>query len=349
MKPKLLYMSCHETLERDELLIFDKLGFDIFSIGHYINPADPICSTVGSLDITINPELMEVYKRYHDINLVKAKMKNVKADVFDAYLFILHPEFVKLFDIIIVNHFGQNLKLNWDSFKEKFVVLRTVSQRIWDAGPYWSRVKRVFLSPNERFIHGRKPDAVIRQSVNEDFYSNWVGEEQSVLTINKWIKKRNQVSCWDIYKYVTKDFNRILVGFGNEDIKYAKTDVPSEEIQEYRRKSRVYFSTCSKPGAITYSFIEALMTGIPIVSIGPKLANIGSYPTFEAHNFIKHGISGFWSDDPEQIKQHITSLLNDFDMAKEFSKEAREIAIKNFSFDKCLEDWKNFFKENYSG
>jgi len=38
---KILYLSCHAVLEYDELRILNDLGYDVTSVGGYINPKSP--------------------------------------------------------------------------------------------------------------------------------------------------------------------------------------------------------------------------------------------------------------------------------------------------------------------
>jgi len=345
---RLLYMSCHETLEHDELIIFEKLGFQVFSIGHYTNPATPVhASITGPLPIQRDEEAWSIFNYYHDYEALCDRLMTIKAGFHNPYMFKVNENLAKLFDAVYVGYYEENLSINWDSFKDKFIILRTIGQKNMHRSEHVinNNVKRVFLSPRERYLHGYKPDAVIRQYVDTNFYQGWNGNTNTVLTVNKWLRKRGQVSCWDIYQYVTKDYDRLVIGFGNEDIEYAKSNISQEEIQKYRQQAGACFSTASKPGAVTYTFIEAMSTGMPVITIGPKLGN-DVYPTFEAHEFIENGVNGFWSDDPTELKDYIGLVLKDKKLAHQIGNEARKTALKHFSFEKISNDWHNFFKEN---
>lgn len=325
--------------------MFNRLGFDVFSIGHYTRPLTPINSSRGKIDFPVCEEASYLFEKYHDYDKLKGRLSNIQAGVQGPYIYRINPNLAKIFDVIVIGYYEENLTMNWDSIKDKRVVLRTISQMQSHFSPFRNKVKKVALSEQEKYLHGYLPDAVIRQSVDTNVYSGWNGSTDKVLTVNKWLKKRGDVSCWNIYDYVTKDFNRLVCGFGNEDIEFALSNLPQEDIQELRKNCGVYFSTCSKPGGVTYTFVEALSTGIPMVSIGPKLGNyMPDIPTFDAHNFIQNGVNGFWSDNPEQLKIFIKELLTNKDLASKIGQKGRETAIKHFSIEKCTSDWENFFK-----
>ena len=73
--------------------------------------------------------------------------------------------------------------------------------------------------------------------------------------------------------------------------------------------------------------IEAMAAGLPV------LGNI--HPSSP----IKHGISGFLSDDPLELNNYAKLLLNDKDLAIKMGSKAREAVFDKFS----LENFKNNF------
>lgn len=347
MKLKLLYLSCHETLERDELTIFNKLGFDVFPIGHYTDQDNPIKATNGKLPFRFSDEWLPIFNKYHSYDKLRAKLSNIVCGGSNPYMFKLHKEFVKLFDIIIVGYYEENITINWDAIKDKRIVLRTISQYPLHVSEHRDKIKIVSLAENEECLLKRKPDAVVRQCVDTNYYKGWSPSTDYLLTVNKWLKKRGDTSCWKVYDYVSQGFNRIACGFGNEDIPWGISDLPQDKIQEFRQKSRVYISMCSKPGCVTYGFIEALSTGIPVVSVGPNLGSWHpSVKTFNVDRFIQNGVNGFYSDNPDEMVHYIKLLMNDASLAKRVGDAGRETAIQYFSEDKCISDWRNFFKEH---
>jgi glycosyltransferase involved in cell wall biosynthesis len=346
---KILYLSCHETLECDELKVLDSLGHQVFSIGHYTDPENPLHPTrEGKLDIKIDKELLQKFKYYHNYEKIKKEFGNITIrDILNVYYKRVHREFAKNFDAFVIAHFEDNLTLNWESFKGKPIIVRYIGQPQSHFSPYINKTKKVAYSETEKYISRFSHfDDIIYPYVDTNYYNNWKGEGDYVLTINKWMKKRGGNSAWNTYLRVTSEFNRVVGGFENEDIPFAAGDLSPAEIQKLRQNALVYFSTCTKPGPFTYSFIEALSTGIPLVSIGPKLGSSNpERPTFMAHKFIENGVSGFWSDDEAELKKYIKILMNDADMRKSFSVNGRLSALKNFSFEQNKKKWKEILEK----
>ncbi|MFQ3580083.1 MAG: glycosyltransferase [Bacteroidales bacterium] len=349
--PNLLYFSCHETLERYECQIFSELGFNVFSCGHYLIPQQPIHSTLPPLDLGDgNRELLEIFRKYHknEERKIIQNLSNAHKPEKVEYLFFLNKNFLDKFDIVVCDHFFFNIVNNFDKsdLSKKFFVYRTVTQPIQSIHPWTKKIKIVFMSPKERFLHGIKPDAIIRQCVCESEYKDWIGKTDIVLTVNKWMKKRGAFAAWREYKYVTRNFNRLLVGFSNEDVPWAMECSP-EDLQSLRQISGCYFSCVSKPSTITYTFIESLMTGIPVVSIGEEIGNMFCLPSFEVQDFIKNGENGFISSNLDELSDYIRLILTDRKLADSISKKGRETAIENFSIKIAREQWKNFFGRYY--
>lgn len=350
---KILYLSCHETLEADELYVLNKLGHEVFSVGHYTDINNPLhAAKNGKLDIKQDSSLLEQFKKSHDYEHIANRMKNVSANnVLSAYLFKINQEFAKQFDLVVIAHWEENLEINWESLKNKPVIMRYIGQ----PNGYWCRyaqnknVTKIAYSHTEKHINRHyKFDAIVPPFVDVDYYSGWTGGTDVVLTINKWLKKRGEASAWAEYLQVTNGFNRVVCGFGNEDIEFAKTEVPSNELHEMRKSCGVYFSTCSKPGPFTYSFIEALSTGIPMVSIGPTIGSIktenGIIPTFVAHEYIENGVNGFYSDNIRELRSFISTVLKDEKLAKQMGAAGRETAKKHFSIEASMKNWDRLIK-----
>jgi len=346
---KILYLSCHETLEADELTVLDKLGHQVFSIGHYIDPRKPLHPTKdGALNIKFDEELLEKYKAGHNYEGLVKKFDTLTInEVLGAYYNRVKKDFAQLFDLVVIAHFEENLTLNWESIKGKPIIMRYIGQPQMHFSKYLKYTKTVAYSPTERYINRlAKNDAIIRPFVDTELYKGWTGEDDYVLTINKWMKKRGQHAAWPEYNLVTQGMNRIVGGFENEDIEFSAGNLTPTELHNLRKRAGVYFSTCTKPGPFTYSFMEALSTGIPLVSVGPKIGSPREdMPTFEAHKFIENGVSGFWSDDIRELREMLLLLIKDKTLAKSISENGRKAAIKHFSFERNLNDWKELLRK----
>jgi glycosyltransferase involved in cell wall biosynthesis len=130
----------------------------------------------------------------------------------------------------------------------------------------------------------------------------------------------------------------MLYGFGNQN--EGGQALSYEQLKQALRINRVYFYTCTYPASYTMGFMEAWMTGTPIVAIGSKLAG---WDWIEVPHMLKSGINGFTSDSIDELRYYIATLLDDPDLAKRVSSEGRKNAIDLFGKQKIKNEWKTFF------
>ncbi len=110
-------------------------------------------------------------------------------------------------------------------------------------------------------------------------------------------------------------------------------------MQGWLRRSRCYLYTGTQPASYTLGLIEAMMTGIPVVSIGP--ANMQIFP-YSPLLFEGHEIAGLGSDDPTEAGQMVRDLLAFPEHAKRISEQQRARAIDLFGIDTIREQWREF-------
>lgn len=233
----------------------------------------------------------------------------------------IDSEFAKLFDVVISKHHRENLLLNLNKLAGKLCVLRTIGLNPLHA----ERETKVLIN------NGVK---VVRSSIYERRSLEYAGENDVI---------RYPVDCGKFYGWTGKE--KIVFNAGPTDqlfyelTKYFEVNTLSG-IDNIRR-SRVYFAVAHRPFSLAYGFSEALMMGIPIVAIGP-----GKDKEFEYHEILENGLSGFWSEDAEEIKKYIRKLLFDYELAKKISVAGRKKAIEVFGFANISKKWNNFFKEH---
>lgn len=343
MSLNLLYLSCHETMEFDELTIFKNLGFNIFSIGYYLDPKNPINPTRTPIDYEPRKDLVDKFNFYHGKSFKPNKP------------FLINKDFLKEFDIIVASHYPEWFFFNQPNLSNKFLIRRSVglSCASFEYGllPFRKHgMKVIRYSPRESTIpHYHGTDMVIRCSIDPNEFNNWNGADESVFTVQKTFKKSGAYTNIDFYEKATLGLKRVLCGLHNEDIPYAHTDVPYETLKQYMRDSRVAYVSCARPAPLTYALGETMMTGCPIVTMGPKEGNFhqeGFGQTFEVHELIDQNINGFWSDNPQEVNDFLVQLMKDHELAKQMSLKSREKALKLFHPEIILNQWKEFFNNN---
>jgi glycosyltransferase involved in cell wall biosynthesis len=345
---KLLYVSSwHGTLEYDELSIFTELGIDWFSTGYYVNPTNPVKlhAERGPLNHKYYPDLHEELKRANPSLQPNGPLKLTK-------------ELVKKFDVIFLSHvcpYPWYLHENWELVKHKPVLWRTYGQEnsreeLLLQNYVKQGVKVVRISettktiPNFAGVH-----AVVRHIADETVYKDWNGlNSNHILTFNNYFNKRRQISNTDEYQKVVKNLPTKLYGCHNEGVPNCLGALSwADQIKAYQ-DCRVYFALGTKPGPVTYNLAEALMTGCPLITWGPKLGNyVGILDwsnVYEAHTLLENGVECFWSDDLKELRSNLELLLKDQDLCSKMSKAARAKALKLFSRSAAKDEWVRLFK-----
>lgn len=328
---KILYLSCHSVLEYDEVKILTELGHDVFSMGSYVNPASPHDIKRPGID-----------SRYFD-HLVSVSMQCSKEN--------LHQELVDWADAIIVMHRPDWILNNWDKIKSKRVIWRTIGQSVPDIEsqmflPHTQGMQIVRYSPEEANITNYAGcDAVIRFYKDMNEFGNWNGNTVKAITLCQSIDRRGLFCRYDIVKQLFDGLPGVIYGPENEGIQYGAGQLSYDDLKKTFRDNRVFVYTGTYPASYTLGFVEAMMTGIPIVAIGVELADIKLFPnmrTYEVHKIIKNGENGFCSDDVSYLKEQIIKLLADQQFARNIGEAGRKTAISLFDKELVKSQWRSF-------
>lgn len=338
---RILYLSCHSILEFDEVSLLSELGHYVFSPGAYLDPkVSPDGMRPALLDIEYDPDDVAAFHA-----LGKPGRDNKE---------LLTKEFVDRFDAVIVMHIPKWIALNWEAMKHKHVIWRTIGQSIAPQekilSPFRDQgLKIVRYSPRESTIPGYiGEDAIIRFYKDLDDFGDWNGKDKRVITFAQHMKQRDMNCNFTFFEEVTRPFSRGLYGPGNEEVYgFGHGKQEFSELKRLMRDARVYFYTGTHPASYTLNFIEAWMTGIPIVAIGPKHGNANYFPDhnlYEIPDLIQDGVNGFISDDPRYLRDAIKLLLDRDSAAQSISERGRESAIKYFGKATVKDQWRNFLE-----
>lgn len=346
---RLLYLSCHSSLEHSELLLFSEMGIEVFSAGGaYVeprNPGDP--SMRPALDIVPDPKTWEMWHA-----LCHKFGPTVKNN--------LSKEFIDQFDAVMVMHLPEWIMSNWERMKHKPVIWRTIGQAISTQEMMLAYcrsqgMKIVRYSPRERFIPNfLGADDEIRFYKDPEEFKGWTGEVEEVVTLNQAIKQRATACNWDIYKQIVDVIPQArLYGKSNEDTRddlkeKLVGEVSYERLKEVLRQSRCYFYVGTWPASYTLNFVEALITGIPVIALGPKYGHptrdFPGHELYEVHELLEPLKNGYWSDNILTLVSFIRWLLKDHKAAKEIGDEGRKKAIELFGKSSIRTKWDGFFR-----
>lgn len=335
---KLLYLGCHAPLEYYELKLFTELGIDCFSYqGAYADPRGHKSLPRPAIEgMTYHPELEELARQHPKT--------------------AIPDEIIEQFDVIMIMHTPQWITENWPKMKHKKVVWRSIGQSTRHVENMIRRMryegmKIVRYSPMEENIPDYLgSDALIRFYQDENEYKDWNGKEKRVINFTQSLMGRRNFCHYDEIMAIMDGFPALIFGTANDDLGPLNGgELPYELMKGQLRDNRVFVYGGTWPACYTLMFQEAFMTGIPIVAIGPKLAQeIPSIPPaerikfYEIPNFITDGQNGFISDDMATLRNNVHKLLEDYEFAAKMGQAGRSTAIQLFGKEKVKTDWKVF-------
>lgn len=347
MSKRLLYFSCHETLEYDELKLFSELGWDCFSLGAYTQPGGEEHRKRPPLELPYSPHFIELSLQYDRRKI--------------------HPEMLEDVDVVVIMHEPSFLGFsspheelgegNWPIFRDFIknggrVIWRSIGQSI----PFVERklskwreegLEIVRYSPAEQTIADYcGADAVIRFYKDPEEYKGWTGSRKMAINFTQSLKERADFTGYRTISRVLEQVPGQVYGPNNEDLGVLSGGLLTYEQQrQVMQEARAFIYHGTYPASYTLSFIEAMMTGTPIVAVGPRLGNgpmFNQQKTYEIPTILQHETSGFVSDDPAMLLQYVEELLNDPVKARYISLNGRNRAIELFGEETIKKQWQEF-------
>ena len=161
---------------------------------------------------------------------------------------------------------------------------------------------------------------IIPFCADTDDYLPYSGQEVCGLRISNFISSRKEILLWDFHKNVFEGLAVKLVGH-NPDMEGVAAAENWGHLKKLMQSHRFYIHTADPKLEDGYNMatIEAMAAGMPV--LGNK--HPGSP--------IEHGVSGFLSDAPKELRKYAKLLLEDVDLAVKMGRQAQKVIIKHFS------------------
>lgn len=338
----ILSLGSHGVLEYDQVKLWSDLGYDVFSPGGYEEPAKPATDMRPAiLTAPDHPELRALchaQRVSHGADGIEYAIDWAKAD--------LHPDLIDWADVIIVDCYPERwIASNWERIKGKRVIWRTIGQSLPEGENLMLHFRRqgleiVRYSPAEKrafeSLQYAGEDAVIRFGKDPADWYGWTGEDARVLNFTQHDREphgRDRWTNWAFWEAATKGLPAVFAG-PNSEVTGGYGPAGYDEMRQMLRSFRAYLYTGTQPASYTLGLIEAMMTGIPVVSIGGKAW--GWPELFEAHELAAHG-----EDDPQRARKMLDDHLhNASDTDCRLAQQQQ--AIDMFSTDTIGRQWLDY-------
>jgi hypothetical protein len=175
---------------------------------------------------------------------------------------------------------------------------------------------------------------VIHHSVDSEVFKPVDGEKKPhVLSVVNDFINRDYCCNYTGWKRITDGLNVKLLG---------KTEGLSEPAESIEALSQAYaeaqvFLNTSTVSPIPTCLLEAMSCGCACVSTA----------TCMIPDIIDHGVNGFISNDENELKGYVETLLKDEDLRSKLGAAARQTILDDFSEEKFINNWNETFDMAY--
>jgi len=163
-------------------------------------------------------------------------------------------------------------------------------------------------------------DDIVHFGVDADDYPPYSGHEAAGLRICNFISSRRQILLWDFHERAFEGLPVTLVGH-NPDMPGVEAARDWSHLKQMLQAHRFYIHTADPRFEAGYNMAtaEAMGAGLPVIG--------NRHPT----SLVKHGVSGFLSDNPKELRRFAQILLEDQGLARMMGQQARKTVMERFS------------------
>lgn len=136
-----------------------------------------------------------------------------------------------------------------------------------------------------------------------------------------------------------KNLKKLARDLGVEDIIEFRGEVLPEDVPKFLRKADIFVRPSRSEG-LGSAFLEAMAAGLPVVG-----TNVGGIP-----DFLIQGRTGLFckADDPKDLARNLQQLLENPELARQLSENARRLAAETYSWDNVAIQMDNLFKRLFA-
>ncbi len=163
-------------------------------------------------------------------------------------------------------------------------------------------------------------DDIVQFGIDVDSYLPYSGAKASGLRICNFVHSRRKILRWDFHEAAFQGIPVTLVGH-NPDIPGVEAARDWDDLKKTLQAHRFYIHTADPrlEAGHNMATAEAMAAGLPVLG--------NRHPTSP----IRHGITGFLSDDPLELRRYARILLEDLDLARMMGQQAKQTVAERFS------------------
>lgn len=164
---------------------------------------------------------------------------------------------------------------------------------------------------------------IVHASVDVGEYPPHRGDQPRGMRICNYIHSRRHILLWEFHREAFADIPLTLVGH-NPDMPGVEAARDWSHLKAMLQSHRFYVHTADPRYEAGYNMatLEAMAAGLPVLG--------NAHPASP----IEHGVTGFLSDDPAELRHWAKVLLEDEELAYRMGQQARRSVARQFSLER---------------
>ncbi|HUH58641.1 MAG TPA: glycosyltransferase family 4 protein [Candidimonas sp.] len=154
------------------------------------------------------------------------------------------------------------------------------------------------------------------------------------ITVINHLRSRGRRVGADIYAQAQRRVALDLIGMESESMPGGLGEVSNMDVPAFLANYRFFF-TPVRYASLGLSVVEAMMVGLPVVGMA----------TTELPSVIDNGVTGFVDTRWDRVEACMHALIADRDLALEWGRAARRVALERFAMDRYLRDWMRLYSQ----
>ncbi len=197
----------------------------------------------------------------------------------------------------------------------------------------WTGASDVYITDHNREVWGINPDnsEVIYHGIDSDFWEpleNVKRGSYALSVVNDW-KNRDWCCGYTLWENATAGIPTKAIG------DTPGLSLPAKSLEDLRDNYNAcgLFVNTSTYSPIPMSLLEAMSCGCAVVSTG----------TCAIPEIIEHGVNGFITNNPAEMRSLIKKVLEDNELRDELGRNARKTIVEKFSIERFANQWNKVF------
>ena len=209
---------------------------------------------------------------------------------------------------------------------------RAKQEYVEGLAPIFEDIDISFISEKKRRDWGRDAPVVV-SGIDPQDYGGYEGATAKVLRVGNMLVERDHMQGFSIQEDILSGSVPSSIVGVNPGVPASRPSRDWDDLKAKYRSHRLFLNTLTDEHEDGYNLasLEAMATGMPVVS------------TANSSSPIVDGQNGFVSGNLDYLRDKITLLLNDRELAAELGQNARQTVIERFHIEACAAGWQEVF------